>query len=148
MSQLLWTYMSTLYTSSMTALNKVKVPSIAMVLFGCLGLFTIFLTLRYTSLGLIGILLANNLTYILYYVVFLPWYAGKQMEGIHTHLPVLVLLTILFTVLNTIAGRILIPAGYLSLFGFCVPLCMLGWAIVLLLTRTHPRKLIRFFAER
>ena len=148
MSQLLWTYMSTLYTSSMTALNKVKVPSIAMVLFGCLGLFTIFLTLRYTSLGLIGILLANNLTYILYYVVFLPWYAGKQMEGIHTHLPVLVLLTVLFTVLNTIAGRILIPAGYLSLFGFCVPLCMLGWAVVMLLTRTHPRKLIRFFAER
>ncbi|MBQ1382879.1 MAG: hypothetical protein IIY73_03100, partial [Solobacterium sp.] len=129
-------------------LQIIQVPSIAMVLFGCLGLFTIFLTLRYTSLGLIGILLANNLTYILYYVVFLPWYAGKQMEGIHTHLPVLVLLTVLFTVLNTIAGRILIPASYLSLFGFCVPLCMLGWAIVMLLTRTHPRKLIRFFAER
>ena len=148
LSQLLWTYMSTLYTSSVTALNKVKVPSIAMVLIGCLSLFLIFLTLKYTDLGMVGILLANNLTYILYYIVFLPLYAGKQMEGVRTHLPVLIILTVLFTVINTVAGKILIPGGYISLMAYCIVLGILGCGAVMILTRTHPRKLIRFFAER
>ncbi|MCR5372680.1 MAG: oligosaccharide flippase family protein [Solobacterium sp.] len=148
MSQLLWTYMSTVYTSSMTALNKVKVPSIALVTLGCFSFFLIFLSLRFTDLGIIGILLANNFTYILYYAGFLPRYAGKQMDGIHTHLSVLVIMAVLFVAVNTIAGRVLIPGGYISLFGYCLVLEALGCGAVLLLARTHPKELIRFFAER
>ncbi len=148
MSQLLLVYMSTVYTSSMTALNKVKVPSIAMIITGCFGLFLIFLVLRFTSLGTTGILLANNITYILFYVVFLPYYAGKQMEGIRTHLPVLVIMAVLFSALNSLAGRYLIPSGYITLFAYCIALEILGCAIVLILTRTRPGKLLKFFAER
>ena len=148
LSQLLLTYISTVYTSSMTALNKVKVPSIAMLVIGCFSLLLIFLTLKFTNLGTVGILLANNLTYLLYYVVFLPYYAGKQMDGIRTHLSVLVTTAGMFAALNTAAGRILIPNGYIALFAYCIVLELLGCALVLLLTRTKPQALIRFFAER
>lgn len=123
--QLLITYITTFYTAFLTAINKVKVPSLVMLGIGVIGIGIMFLILKSTNLGIIGMLIANNLTYFFYYFIFQTLYARKECEMIQEDwkkslkIMPLILSGLFFIVLNTLLGRIIPISNFVSLILIC-----------------------------
>lgn len=147
--QLLITYITTFYNAFLTALNKVKTPSIIMLVFGVIGIGIMFLLLKFTNLGIIGMLIANNITYFIYYFIFQTYYSYQQVDTDlqpykkELQIQRILVATVLFVGINTILGRLIPMPNYLSLLGICG---ILGCIEIYAILRMNHVKLVEFIA--
>lgn len=119
--QLLITYAFSIYNAMVTAFNKVKVPSLTMLGFGMVSILLSYLLVSKTSLGMIGMLISNNIAYFIFYAIFLPSYANHESKSFMSQQKNIPSLSFVGSVLgviliNTLLGRMIPSHHFISLF--------------------------------
>lgn len=88
-----------------TVLNKVKIPSIALIGSGLINIFLCFITLDYIDKNLFIIPLISSIISILYYLFFIPIYASEQLKIKKITFYPTIVKSIIFTLIFTIIGN-------------------------------------------
>lgn len=128
-------------------MDKIRTPSLFVVLSGVTNVISMVVLIRYTSIGILAIPLTTLIISILYYGLFIPIYSAKQMK--------LSWKTFMFPVLEMILSGICISLLFFSLKSF---VSITSWInffifgglfgiiaiIVSLLIFVKPKKIIAF----